>query len=120
MIGSDFSHERIEEPGDRTTVLRVSLSNWQLEESPENILKSGIANGLLVVFDLSQVQEMTTVCFARLIMAKCEAHKKGKKAIVCGLQKQPQELCELLKLDRLLLEEDYCPSIMERIGDTDC
>ena len=117
MAGSDCLHKRVKESEDQTTVLRLNLLNWQLEESPENALKSKIASGPPVVFDLSEVQEMTTVYFAQLVIAKCEAQKRGRKVIIRGLQKQPQELCELLKLDRLLLEEDYCPSIMERIAD---
>lgn len=58
-----------------------------------------------VIVDLTEVQQMTTVAFARLITAKRQLQEMGRQMLVRGLRKQPRTLCELLKLSPVLLAE---------------
>ena len=58
-----------------------------------------------VIVDLTEVQQMTTVAFARLITAKRQLQKMGRQMQVRGLRQQPRTLCELLKLSPVLLAE---------------
>jgi len=61
-------------------------------------------DGKLFIVDLSSVQQVTTAAFAQLIMAARQAKKSGRNMYIRGLQEQPKQLCNILKLNKLLLE----------------
>ena len=58
-----------------------------------------------VVIDLTEVQQMTIIAFARLVAIKRRLRTTGRQMLVQGLQQQPRALCDLLKLSSVLLEK---------------
>lgn len=55
-----------------------------------------------IIVDLSHVSRMTTAAFAQLVTIKSALRKGGRNLHITGLQKQPQALCDLLKLAGLV------------------
>ena len=55
-----------------------------------------------IVVDLSRIQQISTAAFSQLLAMKCLCKKRGLSMRIQGLQKQPQALCEILKLTEVL------------------
>jgi len=58
-----------------------------------------------IIVDLSRVQQMSTAAFSQLLVMKSICDEQGRPMRIQGLQKQPQALCEILKLTDVLLNE---------------
>ena len=85
--------------------IRVRLMNpeWQYARLPniEQSLKGSLYSQ--VILDLTSVQHMTSASLALLIMLKSKLQREGLGVCIQGLQGQPKSLCEVLRLNHLLL-----------------
>lgn len=98
----DFQMENI-----NPLVVRVRLMNseWQYARLPNLAQSLKRLHYSQVVLDLTGVQQMSSASLALLIMLKQRLQRKGLQVRIQGLHGQPKSLCEILRLNNLLLGE---------------
>lgn len=95
----------IDNSNSSTWTISIKETVWQYNRLNSSELPLSAIKQMDVIIDLSGVQRMSTAAFAQLVKIKSLLQQKGRRMVICGLQKQPQTLCELLKLSRLLCGE---------------
>ena len=82
--------------------VRIDKPVWQFEVLGK--IKPALGWTQMVI-DLSGVKRMTTAALAQLLAIKQQLSTTGRKMRIQGLQQQPRELCNLLKLTPMLSED---------------
>jgi len=86
-----------------TVRIRLMNPEWQYARLPD--LEQRLSGSLYsqVILDLTEVQRMTSASLALLIALKSKLQREGLRVYIQGLQGQPRSLCEVLRLNHLLL-----------------
>ena len=94
---------KIEQAGDSTVIVRLDKAVWD-HEKLENLIPQLKGYGRSRVYvDVSRVQQMSTTAIAQLLTLKVRLREYGRPMHVTGFQKQPRQMCDLLKLTEQLL-----------------
>jgi anti-anti-sigma regulatory factor len=90
-----------------TVRIRLTNPEWQYARLPN--LTQRLSGSLYsqVILDLASVQHMTSASLALLITLKSKLQREGLRVCIQGLQSQPKSLCEVLRLNHLLLGNLY-------------
>ena len=96
---------KIEESSPSSVLVRIENPSWQYQKLENTKFMLNTFSRFCLVFDLSEVQQMTTAAFAQLVMIKGLLHQVGSDLHVQGLQEQPKALCEILKLTDILAKD---------------
>ena len=82
--------------------VRIDKPVWQFEIFAK--IKPAL-NWRQLIVDLSGVKRMTTAALAQLLAIKQQLNRTGREMRIQGLQQQPRELCNLLKLTPMLSDD---------------
>ena len=81
--------------------IKLCDTNWDYEKLEiSDHVNSSINN---ITIDLSNVKQVTTAALAQLILFKRNLARIGHKMIVRGINTQPRAMCEILKLNNILV-----------------